>query len=541
MKMNISAALLLSACLFLSCGEKSGGDKVKTALAAPSGLKVERVGEENNVILSWSDNSDGEESFTVSLRDPENVTNTKEIGSCPAGSTSYTVENVLTAGKSWYLGVRADASDKAYSSKTEWVMYYLEDLSGRPGVELRSEFTATSACVALNYGFVNTDGVKKQEWGLCWSADGTPTVEGAHARGPEVPADGSDIMQVIPNVTMEYGKDYRVRAYLTISSGTYYSGEVTVRLAEEPAEIKLDWVRQDCKSLPDGVELYKTTSALEGHSFQAWYAVADPAKVSFKVNVPSSAQTVDAQFTDDCLVLVNGGYFYNGRHTGLAVIGGTPQGTVPSVRGSLRTSDPEYNVMYNVTRGAFGVDADGKPAVYWAGTVSAGSPLYFDAPMASLRGEARYPEVSTTCPEPAASWKPAYALSAGPVLLKNGRCPLDFVETAKGREYYLSNYEIIPYDIYGTSVSPDRTAAGYTADGKIVLFVCDGRVSISGGATLTQLARILRGIGCVEAVNFDGGGSTSMVVKGEGHVNDLTHSQTPANRPVVSTIGFYKK
>ena len=34
---------------------------------------------------------------------------------------------------------------------------------------------------------------------------------------------------------------------------------------------------------------------------------------------------------------------------------------------------------------------------------------------------------------------PKYALSAGPVLLKDGKCPFDFTETPKGADYYLSN------------------------------------------------------------------------------------------------------
>ena len=538
MRMNVLAMVAIA--LMWSCAAPDS-PAAPEMQASPGNLTVERLGESNDVVLRWEDNSDSETSYTIFLRDPDNLSDIRQLATCPASSVSFAIEGVLTAGKNWYLGVRADASDKRYSSKTEWILYYLEDLSGRPGVEIRSAVTSTSSCLALSYGFVNDEGLKKQEWGLCWSADSAPTVEGMHSRGPELPADGSDIFQVIPNVTLEYGREYRIRAYLTVASKTYYSDELTARLGEEPSEIKLNWVLQDCPSLPEGVALYKTTTPLEGHSFQAWYAIADPSKVAFKVNVPSSAKTVDDQFSDDCLVLVNGGYFYNGRHTGIAVVNGVSQGAVSAVRGSLRTSDPEYNEFYNVTRGAFVVDAEGQPAVHWVGTPTGGKPLFFDVPLPSVRGEDRYPEVGEGLPDTPSGWVPRQALSAGPVLLKNGRCPFDFTTTAKGGENYLSNFEIIPYDIFGPAVSPDRTAAGYTSEGHIVLLVCDGRVSISGGATLTQLARIMRGIGCVGAVNFDGGGSTAMVVKGLGHVNDLTHSQTPANRPVVSTMGFYKK
>ena len=77
--------------------------------------------------------------------------------------------------------------------------------------------------------------------------------------------------------------------------------------------------------------------------------------------------------------------------------------------------------------------------------------------------------MSAENPAPDIAWTPKYALSAGPVLLKDGKCPFDFTETPKGADYYLSNYEIMPYDIFGVGVSPDRTAVGSTADGRRAL------------------------------------------------------------------------
>ncbi len=48
------------------------------------------------------------------------------------------------------------------------------------------------------------------------------------------------------------------------------------------------------------------------------------------------------------------------------------------------------------------------------------------------------------------------------------------------------------YDIFGANVTPDRTAIGYREDGKVVIFICDGRITASGGATLTELAQIMK-------------------------------------------------
>ena len=120
-------------------------------------------------------------------------------------------------------------------------------------------------------------------------------------------------------------------------------------------------------------------------------------------------------------------------------------------------------------------------------------------------------------------------------MLKDKKIPFDFTTTSKGSKYYLNNFEVIPDDIFGSNVKPDRTAVGYREDGKVIFFICDGRITNSDGATLVELAQILKGLGCVSAINLDGGGSTGMVVNGK-HLND----QTGGNRAVVSTIGFFK-
>ena len=57
-----------------------------------------------------------------------------------------------------------------------------------------------------------------------------------------------------------------------------------------------------------------------------------------------------------------------------------------------------------------------------------------------------------------------------------------------------------------------RTAVGATADGKLILLVCDGRnMRGSAGFTLAELADKLIELGAVDAVNLDGGGSSTMV------------------------------
>jgi exopolysaccharide biosynthesis protein len=61
-----------------------------------------------------------------------------------------------------------------------------------------------------------------------------------------------------------------------------------------------------------------------------------------------------------------------------------------------------------------------------------------------------------------------------------------------------------------------RTLAGVTEDGRLLLVTVDGRrPGWSVGMTLPEAARLMRSLGARDALNLDGGGSTTMVVRGQ--------------------------
>lgn len=66
-----------------------------------------------------------------------------------------------------------------------------------------------------------------------------------------------------------------------------------------------------------------------------------------------------------------------------------------------------------------------------------------------------------------------------------------------------------------------RTAVGYSQDGKsVVLLIVDGRqAGYSEGVTFMELADIMRHVGCYEAANLDGGGSSELYTKAHGVAN----------------------
>lgn len=81
-----------------------------------------------------------------------------------------------------------------------------------------------------------------------------------------------------------------------------------------------------------------------------------------------------------------------------------------------------------------------------------------------------------------------------------------------------------------------RTAAGIARDGTILLLVVDGRQrSLSRGATLPELAALMIGYGAVDAVNLDGGGSSTLVVDGQV----LNAPSEGPERPVADALLVY--
>jgi exopolysaccharide biosynthesis protein len=60
-----------------------------------------------------------------------------------------------------------------------------------------------------------------------------------------------------------------------------------------------------------------------------------------------------------------------------------------------------------------------------------------------------------------------------------------------------------------------RTAIGKMRSHKILLITLDGRTSEARGMSLTELADLMISLGCRDAVNLDGGGSTTMWISGK--------------------------
>ena len=91
-------------------------------------------------------------------------------------------------------------------------------------------------------------------------------------------------------------------------------------------------------------------------------------------------------------------------------------------------------------------------------------------------------------------------IGAGPTLVKGGRVAVNAKE------------EQFPADI-AVGRAP-RTGVAVLSNRHLLLAVADGRQASSIGCTLEEFAELLLKFGAKEAVNFDGGGSSEMVVGG---------------------------
>ncbi len=269
--------------------------------------------------------------------------------------------------------------------------------------------------------------------------------------------------------------------------------------APAPGSLPMDWqpVAELNADLPDGVRVFAGRN--RSLPLRAWYVRVrepDPRIVTRVALSPDDDRRETAsgfaQRLGACVV-VNGGYFRMdlnpARHVGLLLVDSVMSAPpTPSVlRGERR---------YPIARAALGFSGAGGIDVAWP-ILSDGRLLEISSPPAHRPGR---PD-SLFNPSTARPWPVREALAAGPALISAGAIAI----TADEEVFFGSS---IP------EVHP-RTAAGYTVEGDLILLVVDGRQEASRGVDLPQLARLLLDLGCVEGLNLDGGGSSTLVVNGQ--------------------------
>lgn len=496
-------------------------------LDSPSGLQAVQTGNQS-VKLIWQDNASAEAGYNLFISEGAEEGFSEVKATVGPDTTEYIFDG-LTTGASYTFGVQAAGSSIIRNSRIVTCGLTLTDIEKRPEV---TEVKTSYAYIAVRYKVRKLSG-SAPEHGICFNDNGDPTVNDIKVLGPELRA-GTEILQVVPNAYLEDGKEYNMSVFVKDGNDYHYSEPQTVKLEAQPDAIDLVWEKQAYDA--EGVEVFKTTSQLDGRNFNAWYAIADPAVVDFRVMYPEKvgskkAVASQAEEAGDCLALINGAIYGNYNIGVIITEGEMTQQWHGEIEGCYWGTDSQ---LYQLTRPVIGVDRNGKAGAYWVGVPQQGTFHYYDRPQPNVVGQARYGKVTATSPVPAIDWDPYYAISCGPMLLYDGKVCAD--NTMTDDTHYFTNYEC--WDESGVySAHPDRSAVGITEDGKMILFICDGRIDASQGAYIRELGPIMKSLGCIHAMNLDGGGSTGMWINGAGMVNHMDGSW----RAVKSTLGFFKK
>lgn len=159
-------------------------------------------------------------------------------------------------------------------------------------------------------------------------------------------------------------------------------------------------------------------------------------------------------------------------------------GAVAAVNGSFFDMDKHFPVCYlRIDSVELGENTPGKDTVnrkyYQYGTLC----LSHDSVFILKTDSSRHWEEALPYPD---------VMTAGPLLIWH-----DTLQYMRDDRTFVTNRH-------------NRTAVGIRDDGTVLLLVADGRFKQAEGLSLTELQQIFRWLGCRDALNLDGGGSTTL-------------------------------
>ena len=285
---------------------------------------------------------------------------------------------------------------------------------------------------------------------------------------------------------------------------------------------KLEWTAIDSinRDLPDGIEVFQAIHS--GENIRAWYVKVQESLPQIESRVVVSSDDDRRETISDFAnrlrvpVMINGGYFRMdlnpADHVGILRV---DDALIHAATNSVLRGEQRFYLH----RAAIGFDEDDKVDINWVSS-SGDSVFSWDRPIYNIP-EHPGTQLDTNHRE---LWTYRDILGGGPLLLRDGEI-------------------FIPVDeevFFGTSIPQvhPRTAAGITKNGDLILLLVDGRQLVSRGVDLPQLANILLDIGCKDAINLDGGGSSALVVNG---VLLNRPAGTTTEREVMSAIAVFSK
>lgn len=254
---------------------------------------------------------------------------------------------------------------------------------------------------------------------------------------------------------------------------------------------------------PDGIEAYTFDSSYLGKTVKAFALAFNPKStlLEFKPVLSATAKKPSEFYAQEQGVVyacINGGFF--GGNQSYSLVKYNNQVLAPNIKSVTRT----YNgasTSYFPTRAAFGISLTGDPRTAWVYHIGSGNDLVYQYPLPSPNVLGSAPQVQPTALFPAggSEWQVAAAIGGSPMLIRDGNIRISDAE------------ELI--EINNTSSRP-RSAIGHTSTGMVIIVAVEGDNPSQGypGINLSDLANMMKDLGCNAAINLDGGGSTSFII-----------------------------
>jgi exopolysaccharide biosynthesis protein len=299
---------------------------------------------------------------------------------------------------------------------------------------------------------------------------------------------------------------------------------------------QLNWKRIDTfqTQLPKGLQLFYTNDSIDGKPNIAYYIEADLNNLDlvFDVDTTFNRRLTPTEFykkNNQPLVVVNGTFFSFKTNQNLNTIikNGKPVSyNVPTTKGKGKDSTTQVK-MY---RSALGIYANRKADVAW---IQSDTTIHLTASQHPINpinentiAKNKLKGSKRKLNRKFKTWDVETAIGGGPVLVQDGKINI-------------TNNEELLFAGKGMYDKNPRTAMGYTANGKLIILVIQGRFPAKAeGVDLVQEAVILQQLGCVEALNLDGGGSSCMLVNGK---ETITPSDKTGQRALPAVFMIRRK
>ncbi|HSF45902.1 MAG TPA: phosphodiester glycosidase family protein [Chitinophagaceae bacterium] len=277
--------------------------------------------------------------------------------------------------------------------------------------------------------------------------------------------------------------------------------------------------------LPASVQVFRCTDSIQGKPSVAYYVKAKlkDKRLIFTTDSSFKRRLTPSQFyakNSQPILIVNGTFFDFASNRNLNVLVKNGKLTSYNVHDvPLRGKDT--GSYYMVTRSALGIRSNRAADVAWIYSDSARTRSFAfqkkPVPWRDTSNVYTKKDFEKHYGSIAKKWKVHTAIGGGPVLVQDGR-PL------------ITNDEERMFMGKARHDRHPRTAMGYTADGYLIVLVVEGRhKGVAEGASLVHLADMLVGLGCTEALNLDGGGSTCLLINGK---ETIKPSDKEGERPV---------